>query len=319
MVMIALFGGFLLDLAVGDPEWMPHPIRLIGKLIDALEKGLRRDGDSPKTQRAKGILFTILVLMVTGLVTFGLVKVCDRLHPVVGLVCRVILSAYVLASKSMAKAALSVWRPLSQGNVEEARRAVSMIVGRDTAVLDDKGITRAAIESVAESTSDGVIAPLFYLAIGGPVLAMMYKAANTMDSMVGYKNERYRYFGTASAICDDIVNYIPARLSAVFMILASYVLGLDGRHAAFIHKRDHANHASPNSAQTESVCAGALHIRLAGDAVYFGKVVEKPYIGDDDRPVEIEDIRRANRLMYMTAVVSVVAFGLVRGVVLLML
>ena len=177
------------------------------------------------------------------------------------------------------------------------------VVGRDTALLNEEGVAKAAIETVAENTSDGVIAPMIYTAIGGPVLGFFYKAVNTMDSMVGYKNDRYLYFGRAAARLDDLVNYIPSRISAYLMIVAAYFLGSDfsGRRAFKIYQRDNRNHASPNSAQTEAACAGALGIRLAGDASYFGKLVKKPFIGDAVRPVEYEDIRRVNRLMYGTA------------------
>lgn len=209
----------------------------------------------------------------------------------------------ILATKSLRVESMKVYKCLKQDDIEAARRAVSMIVGRDTAVLDEVGVAKAAIETVAENTSDGVIAPMLYTALGGPVLGFLYKAVNTMDSMIGYKNDKYLYFGRVAAKLDDIVNYIPARISAYLMILAALSGGksLDGRRAFKIYKRDNRKHASPNSAQTEAVCAGALGIQLAGDAVYFGKIVKKPYIGDACRRVEAEDIKRANRLMYRTA------------------
>ena len=209
----------------------------------------------------------------------------------------------ILAAKCLKTESMNVYHCLKHESLEASRRAVSMIVGRDTNVLDEIGVAKAAIETVAENTSDGVIAPMLYTAIGGPVLGLLYKAVNTMDSMVGYKNERYLYFGRAAAKLDDVANYIPARLSAYMMILAAYCGGKDysGRQAFAIWKRDNRKHASPNSAQTEAACAGALGIRLAGDACYFGKILKKPYIGDALRPVEFEDIRRANHLMYGTA------------------
>lgn len=185
--------------------------------------------------------------------------------------------------------------------MEKARTAVSMIVGRDTAVLSEEGIIKAAVETVAENTSDGSIAPLCFLLLGGPVAGFAYKAVNTMDSMLGYKNEKYMYFGRAAARLDDVANFIPSRLAAWAMIAASRLCGLDAAGAYRIWKRDRFCHASPNSAQTESVCAGALGVALAGDAVYFGKTVKKSFIGDARRRVEAEDIVRANRLLYVSA------------------
>jgi adenosylcobinamide-phosphate synthase len=193
---------------------------------------------------------------------------------------------------------MKVCKALRKGETEEAREAVSMIVGRDTKELDEAGITRAAVETVAENTSDGMIAPLLYMAIGGAPLGFLYKAVNTMDSMIGYRNDKYQYFGRAAARLDDLLNFLPSRISGILMILVSRPLGLDGKNALRIFLRDRKKHASPNSAQTEAACAGALHLRLAGDASYGGKVHHKPYIGDDDRPIEAEDIARAGRLMY---------------------
>ena len=317
--------GFLIDLIVGDPQWMPHPIRFIGHLISAVEHPLRKETDRPAAQRAKGVLFVVIVVAVTAAVTgliVGLGHAAGSLSSrtwLIPLAVDSILCAFCLAMKSMKDASMAVCRALEDGETEKARHAVSMIVGRDTSVLDEKGIARAAVESVAESTSDGVIAPLFYMAVGGPVLSMIYKAVNTMDSMVGYKNDKYRYFGTAAARLDDVCNFVPARLCALAMILASYILRYDGRNAAKIFRRDRYNHASPNSAQTESVFAGALGLRLAGDAVYFGKTVKKPYIGDPLKEIEPDDIRRANRLMYVTAVISLIVFLGVRLLISLIL
>ena len=197
-----------------------------------------------------------------------------------------------------------MYKALKKDDLEGARYAVSMIVGRDTQVLDATGVAKAAVETVAENTSDGVIAPLIYLAIGGPILGFMYKAINTMDSMVGYKNDKYMYFGRCAAKLDDVVNYIPARISALLMIAVSFLPGkaYDGKGAWRIWRRDRRKHASPNSAQTEAVCAGSLGVQLAGDASYFGKIVKKPTIGDAHRPVEYEDIKRANGLLYRTAI-----------------
>ncbi|MDO5415561.1 MAG: adenosylcobinamide-phosphate synthase CbiB [Lachnospiraceae bacterium] len=313
--ILAFGGGFLLDLLLGDPEWLPHPIRLIGGLTAYLEKRLNRGGEKGGSSASKsrekqrnirrfhGALLVLLVLLCTGMVSGGLLLAAYRLHPFAGCLAEGIMTYQILAAKCLRTESMKVYDRLQHGTLDEARKAVSMIVGRDTSVLDETGVAKAAIETVAENTSDGVIAPMLYLALGGPVLGFLYKAVNTMDSMVGYKNERYLEFGRVAAKLDDVVNFIPARLSALLMIGASALLGsdFDAKRAWYIFKRDRKKHASPNSAQTESVCAGALGIRLAGDARYFGKVVKKPFIGDAVRKVETEDIRRANRLMYGTA------------------
>lgn len=304
--MAAFAAGFILDCLFGDPYWLPHPIRAIGHLIAGTEKRLRK-GENPqdeKQQRTRGTCFAAIMLLVTFLVSAAVLCAAYALHPWAGAFVEAVMTYQILAAKCLASESKKVWRFLSRKDVEGARHAVSMIVGRDTDCLSAEQIAKAAIETVAENTSDGVTAPMLYTALGGPVLGFLYKAVNTMDSMVGYKNDRYLYFGRAAAKLDDAVNYIPSRISAYLMVLAAFVCGKDlsGKGAWKIYRRDNRNHASPNSAQTESVCAGALGICLAGDAVYFGKVVKKPTIGDALRPVEYEDIRRANRLMYGTAV-----------------
>lgn len=237
--------------------------------------------------------------MFTALILVG----AYALYPKIGMVVEAVMTYQILAARCLQVESGKVWKQLKAGNVEAAREAVSMIVGRDTQNLTKEGVAKAAIETVAENTSDGVIAPMLYTALGGPVLGFLYKAVNTMDSMVGYKNDRYLHFGRAAAKLDDVVNFLPARISALLMIGAAFLSGksYNGRQAWRIWHRDSRKHASPNSAQTESVCAGALGIQLAGDASYFGKVVKKPYIGDPKRQVEYEDIRRANRLMNRTA------------------
>lgn len=301
--IIAFFGGFLLDLILGDPYWLPHPIRAIGTLIAALERCLLNNKDlDSKKKRRRGVLLVVLVCAASVLVTAALLFLAYALHPAAGCVLELVMTYQLLAMKSLRTESMKVYGCLEHGTIEEARHAVSMIVGRDTEQLDKKQVAKAAVETVAENASDGVIAPMLFAAIGGPVLGFFYKAVNTMDSMVGYKNERYMDFGRCAARLDDAVNFLPARISAMLMIAACTFLGPDysARSAAHIYRRDRRNHASPNSAQTESVCAGALGIRLAGDASYFGTVVHKPYIGDAGREIEPEDIRRANRLMYGT-------------------
>lgn len=305
--MIAFVGGFVLDLVFGDPHALPHPIRLIGTLIAGLEKKLLKlQMRDEKKEFYKGILLVALVLFSTGAVAALVLVVAYWLHPAAGIVIESVMTYQILATKCLKDESMKVYQSLNEQGLEAGRVAVSMIVGRDTNVLDETGVVKAAVETVAENTSDGVIAPMLYTALGGPILGFVYKAVNTMDSMVGYKNDKYLYFGRAAAKLDDAVNFIPARISAYLMIAAAYIGGkaFDGKQAYRIYKRDRRNHASPNSAQTESVCAGALGIQLAGDASYFGKVVKKPYIGDAHRAVESEDIVRVNRLMYVTAVIS---------------
>ena len=301
----AFFLGYLLDLLLGDPYWLFHPIRLIGHLISSLEKKLllTEERKNKKAELRHGIYLVVMVLVFTVGVTMVILLVSYSIHPYVGFFVETIMTYQILAVKCLKVESMKVYQALKTEGIEKARQAVSMIVGRDTQVLDEEGVAKAAIETVAENTSDGVIAPMLYTAVGGPVLGFFYKAVNTMDSMVGYKNETYLYFGRAAAKLDDIVNYLPARISAYLMITAAFLGGkqFDGKAAYKIYKRDHGNHASPNSAQTESVCAGALGLQLAGDASYFGKVVKKPYIGDAIRKVEYEDIRRINKLMYLSA------------------
>lgn len=301
--LAAFFLGFIMDLLFGDPYWLPHPIRLIGNLIAQAEKLFYKDRKRDYKKEYRGGCMTVLtVLLVTGIVTFVLLFAAYRLHPLLGAGIEMIMTYQILAIKSLKDESMKVYNQLQHGTLENARHAVSMIVGRNTQNLTEEGITKAAVETVAENTSDGVIAPMLYTALGGPVLGFLYKAVNTMDSMIGYKNDRYLYFGRAAAKLDDAVNFIPARISACLMVAAAVFLkGADQNRAWKIYRRDSRKHASPNSAQTESVCAGALGIQLAGDASYFGKIVKKPYIGDPVRKVETEDIKRTNRLMYITA------------------
>ncbi|MGO5164471.1 MULTISPECIES: adenosylcobinamide-phosphate synthase CbiB [unclassified Candidatus Paralachnospira] len=302
--------GFVLDALFGDPHWLPHPVVLIGKWISFLEKQLRRlFPKTPGGERAGGTVLVLLVLLASAAVPWGVLWLAGLVHPYLRFAVECFMCYQILAARSLKTESMRVYRKLQEGNLEESRKAVSWIVGRDTENLTMEGVSRAAVETVAENTSDGVIAPMLYLALGGPVLGFFYKAVNTMDSMIAYKNDRYLYFGRTAAHLDDVFNYIPARLSGLFMILASAILGFDGKNAWRIFKRDRYNHASPNSAQTEAVCAGALDVQLAGDAWYFGVLHKKKTIGDPIRPVEPEDIRRANRLMYGTAVIGLILFS----------
>ncbi|WP_243143516.1 adenosylcobinamide-phosphate synthase CbiB [Pseudobutyrivibrio xylanivorans] len=310
--MTAFLAGFVLDLLLGDPIGWPHPIRWIGNLISFLSKQFLEVADRSldietvfARKRRLGLLMVIIVITISVGICFLILYFAYTLNSIFGIIIEAVITYYCIAAKSLYTESMKVYTALKEEGLEAGRRAVSMIVGRDTASLDEDGVIKAAVETVAENTSDGVIAPLLYLAIGGPVLGIAYKAINTMDSMVGYKNDKYMDFGRAAAKLDDIVNFVPARISAWLMILACAFLGKDYsmRNAYRIFKRDRFNHASPNSAQTESVCAGALGLQLAGPASYFGKVVEKKYIGDRLRPISDEDIKRANILMFATEII----------------
>lgn len=303
--IIAFAIGFILDLMIGDPYCFPHPIRWIGNLITKMEDVLRRKTQEKTKELCLGVGMVAIVVGITMVISATVLLLAYRIHSYIGVAVEVIMTYQILATKCLKVESMKVYERLKADDVEGARAAVSMIVGRDTKVLNEEGIAKAAIETVAENTSDGVIAPMLYTALGGPILGWMYKAINTMDSMIGYKNDKYLYFGRAAAKLDDVVNYIPSRISGYLMIIAAGISGRDysAKNAYKIYRRDRRKHASPNSAQTEAACAGALGIRLAGDASYFGKVVKKPYIGDADRAVEYEDIRRANHLLYVTAVI----------------
>lgn len=308
--IFAFIAGFVLDLLIGDPHFIPHPVRLIGSLISFLDKRLNCDDGYNISEKKinlikykRGMLLAFTVIFATFAISVIIIVAAYSINLYAGVIAEVVMTWQILATKCLRVESMRVYDALRTDGVDAGRRAVSMIVGRDTSVLDAAGVTRAAVETIAENTSDGVIAPMLYTAIGGPVLGFVYKAVNTMDSMLGYKNDKYMYFGRFAARLDDVVNFIPARISAYLMIAASFIGGrqFDGRNAYRIFKRDRFNHASPNSAQTESVCAGALRVQLAGDAVYFGMLVKKKYIGDGLREIEYEDIKRANRLMYITA------------------
>lgn len=310
--LISITLGFILDLILGDPHSFPHPVRLIGSLITKLESVLRKRAQNSKSEwYAGGILVFFILLLSTG-IPIIILSIAYWIHPYLMVFIESIFCYQLLATKSLKVESMKVYSSLQKGDIEEARYNVSMIVGRDTKNLTEEGIAKAAVETVAENTSDGSIAPLLFLFIGGAPLGFFYKAVNTMDSMIGYKNDKYLYFGRAAAKLDDILNYIPARISSYFMIFTALLLKLDWSNAFRIYKRDRYNHASPNSAHTESVCAGALNIRLAGDAYYFGKLYKKPYIGDEGRKITYEDIRKANQLLYGTALLAFILFFIIK-------
>ena len=326
--IFAFIAGFVLDLLIGDPHFIPHPVRLIGSLISFCDKRLNCDAGYNISEKKinlikykRGMLLAFTVIFATFAISVIIIVAAYSINLYAGVIAEAVMTWQILATKCLRVESMRVYDALRTDGVDAGRRAVSMIVGRDTSVLDAAGVTRAAVETIAENTSDGVIAPMLYTAIGGPVLGFVYKAVNTMDSMLGYKNDKYMYFGRFAARLDDVVNFIPARISAYLMIAAAFIGGrqFDGKNAYHIFKRDRFNHASPNSAQTESVCAGALRVQLAGDAVYFGKLVKKKYIGDGLREIEYEDIKRANRLMYITAFLCELLSVAVMSLVLILL
>ena len=306
--LAACVTGFILDFIFGDPAWIYHPVRIIGKGIELGERLLRRiSGEKHLT--AAGAVLWLMIAGLSFLFPLGILLLAWKIHPGLCFALESFWCFQILAARSLCRESGKVYDRLQENDLPGARRAVSMIVGRDTESLTEEGVTKAAVETVAENTSDGVTAPLIYLMIGGAPLGFLYKAVNTMDSMLGYKNDRYLYFGRVPAGMDDIYNYIPARLTALLMIAAAYLTGLDGKNAWKIYRRDRKKHASPNAAQTESVCAGALRVQLAGDAVYFGKLYKKEFIGDSLRPIEPQDIRRTQRLMYVTALLVLFLCG----------
>lgn len=296
MSLAACAAGLLLDLLFGDPVWLYHPVRLIGNWISWAERQLRKVCGS-HLMAAGGVLWVMTALMAF-LIPLALLALAGWLHPALRFLLETFWCFQILAARSLSSESRKVYEKLKKSDLPGAKRAVSMIVGRDTEKLTEEGVTKAAVETVAENTSDGVTAPLIYMMIGGAPLGFLYKAVNTMDSMLGYKNDRYLYFGRIPAKMDDIFNYIPARITGLLMTAAAFLTGLDGKNAWKIYRRDRRKHASPNAAQTESVCAGALGVQLAGDAVYFGKVYKKEFIGDALRRIEPEDILRTRRLMY---------------------
>ena len=309
----ALGLGFCLDLIFGDPHAIPHPVVFIGKLIALLERLFRRL--LPKTtngERIAGALVWLFTAAISTALPFGLLYACHSISPWLRTAVESIMCWQILAVKSLNDETMKVYYALSRQDLPGARTAVSMIVGRDTQFLDADGVTRAAVETVAENTSDGVIAPLFYLALGGAPLGFLYKAVNTMDSMLGYIEMPYKNVGLIPAKMDDVFNFIPARLCALLMLVSGWILKLDVKNGWKIFRRDRFNHASPNSAQTESVCAGLLGVQLAGDAVYHGVLHKKPYIGDPLRPIEPEDIPRTCCVLYATAVLSLLVFSAVK-------
>lgn len=313
--------GFALDLLIGDPHWMPHPVRWIGWLISHLESLIRPI--FPKTPKGEYIGGLILSLLVVSLSAGGSWGILYLIRHHVGawpaFLLKVFWCSQLIATKSLRTESMKVFAELQKDDLAAARTAVSMIVGRDTKELSSTEVAKAAVETVAENASDGVVAPLFYLFVGGVPLGFCYKAINTLDSMIGYQNERYLYFGRFAAKLDDAANFVPSRLCALLMIVGASLCKLDEPGAFRIWKRDRRNHKSPNSAQTEAACAGALGIQLAGDASYGGVLCKKPTIGDARYTVVAKDIGRANRLMYAASLLALASFSLAKMLVIFIL
>lgn len=302
---------FILDLIFGDPYNVPHPIVFIGNIISKTENIIR--SLLPKKDKYEfwgGAILFVFVCALSFMLPYIILYILIRINFYLGFFIETYFCYTLLAVKSLKKESMKVYYELENNDIEKSRLMLSYIVGRDTKSLDENHIICATVETIAENTTDGVIAPMFYMMLGGAPLMFLYKAVNTMDSMIGYKNEKYLYFGTIAAKADDILNFIPARISALFMIIASFLCGFDFKNAIRIYKRDRLKHSSPNSAHTESVCSGALNIQLAGDAYYFGKLYKKEFIGDGIRKCNKDDIIKTNRLLYVTSFVAVILFVL---------
>ena len=304
-----ILAAILLDFIAGDPPWLPHPVKLIGRFASFLETPLRRIFANA---RMAGAIAVLIVLTVTGLATYAIIAGAGLLHPLAADIVSVALLYTTFAARDLSRHSLDVYRELKAGKIEEARKKVAMLVGRDTALLDEAGVIRATVESVAENTADGVTAPLFFAFLAGPAGAMLYKAVNTLDSTFGYKNERYREFGWASARLDDVANYIPARLTALIIPVAALILQLRPLNSLRILLRDGKKHPSPNSGLTEAAVAGALAVQLGGLNYYFGKPSMSPTLGDPVKEMSRKDIVSANALMFVTMILAVIIFFAVR-------
>jgi len=304
-----IIAAIVLDLILGDPRWLPHPVRLIGRFAIALETPLRKIFRNP---RLAGVMTVLSVLMVVGLSTCAVIIAAGLLHPLAADAVSIMLLYTTFSARDLIDHSLNVYHRLKAGNLEEARKKVSLLVGRDTDSLDETGIVRATVESVAENTVDGVTAPLFFGIVAGPIGAMLYKAVNTLDSTFGYKNERYREFGWASAKLDDLANFIPARLTALMIPVAAVVLKLSPLNSLRILVRDRKKHPSPNSGLSEAAVAGALQVQLGGLNSYFGQPSFRPTIGDPVRELKKDDIRKANSLVYVTLILAAIVFLAIR-------
>lgn len=307
-----ILAAVLLDLICGDPRWFPHPVKFIGRFALFCEPACRK---AIPNQRMAGVITVVFVLAATAWIAWGIVFMAGLLHPWLGDVFSILLIYTTLAARDLSRHSMEVYESLKAEDLPEARRRVGRIVGRDTDVLDERGVVRATVESVAENTADGVTAPLLFAFLGGPVGALLYKAVNTLDSTFGYKNERYREFGWAAARLDDLVNYLPARLTAILVPVAAVLAGLNARNSIKILLRDARNHPSPNSGYLEAAMAGGLEVQLGGLNYYFGQPSKRPTMGDPLRPLESRDIVRVNTLMFVTyALLLAVCLALISGI-----
>jgi adenosylcobinamide-phosphate synthase len=311
--MLSIGAAFLMDVVFGDPPSLPHPVRLIGAYISSFEKHVRRLAKSELGTKATGVFLLITTVALAYLLPWYVLRLAGSMSLYLYHIVNVLLMYTCIAARCLSDEGGRIYNALQEGDLEKSRKLLSMIVGRDTHSLNESGITRGAVETVAENTSDGVVAPLFYMFIGGAPLAMAYKAVNTLDSMVGYKNERYLNFGWASARFDDIANYIPARLTGILMVLAAMLLRLDYKKSFQILIRDSRNHSSPNSGFPEAAAAGALGVQLGGTNYYFGKSLEKPTIGEPLRPLDRHDIKAVIRLMYAASILALILFSILFG------
>jgi len=309
--MGSIWAAFLLDLVAGDPYWFPHPVRFIGKYVSLVERLVRKLTVSPVGLKIGGVFLTFSTVTMAWFLPVLVLKVFQEINYGLFVFGGVVLMWTCLAAKCLQQESMKIFQALDEGNLIKARMLLSHIVGRDTRELTKSEVIKATVETVVENTSDGIIAPLFYMLIGGAPLALAYKAVNTMDSMVGYKNEKYYYFGWSSARLDDAANYLPARITGIFLVLAAFFLRLDYRAGWRILLRDRRNHTSPNCGYPEAAAAGALGIQLGGTHIYFNQKIVKPTIGDDCRPADPNDIKRAVKMMYIATVLMLIFSTLV--------
>lgn len=311
--VLPLIIGFALDLCLGDPSWLPHPVAWIGKGVSYLEETLRRSATASRYRDSlNGLLLVVVVVMGVYYAAAIVAAIAGSIHPYVGVAVESYLVFQLLAVRGLRDAGVKVYRRLVRFDLPGARAALAEIVSRDTGSLDQDGVARAAVESIAENASDGAVAPMFFYAVGGLPLLAAYKAINTLDSMVGYKNVRYRDFGRIAALLDDIANFIPARLTGLFFVAAAFPIRYDWRESWRIFRRDRKKHSSPNAGHPEAAVAGALGVRLGGPSFYGGLLVQKPWIGDPKRSIEAEDIVRTNRLLYAASALALLVFVWVR-------
>jgi len=314
MAVICIVSAYLADLVFGDPEWLPHPVRGVGALINMLDKKLRGN-TTVFAERLKGAIAALLVVATSGLLAYFLIRIAVNINPILGSLVWVFLAYTSLSVRDLSVKIGSITDALKKNDIPEARRRLSKIVGRDTSALTSEKITTAAVESIAESTNDGIVAPLFYLVLGGPVLAIIYKSVNTLDSMLGYKNEKYLHFGWFSAKMDDVLNFIPARITGLLIALSSFIMGKGFESSFRTMLRDGRKHPSPNSGVSEAAMAGALGIRLGGESTYGGKVSIKPYIGESKKTVKPQLIREALAIGFVSSLIMVLAGAFIRWVI----